>query len=212
MSTAGRGKQDGLRPAEEAPGKETERRILNAALDLMRTGALTRCPSGTSARRRESLQAPSTIIFPSKEALLESGFAPLDDYMAGALAGHEEEPPDLRLWRILSAYAKFMEQSGELIGRYYQRRIAEPGTRSMDATRYTLRAMLDCFRQAEGEGLLRPEHPPEWVADFCFRHFRGVVIDWALHQYSYPLLPKMQEDISSSPLSSTPEAPEGIAV
>ena len=132
--------------------------------------------------------------FSSKEALLESGFAPLDDYMAGALAGHEEEPPDLRLWRILSAYAKFMEQSGELIGRYYQRRIAEPGTRSMDATRYTLRAMLDCFRQAEGEGLLRPEHPPEWVADFCFRHFRGVVIDWALHQYSYPLLPKMQED------------------
>ena len=175
-------------------GKETERRILNAALDLMRDRGFDKVSIRDICKEAGITTGAFYHHFSSKEALLESGFAPLDYYMAGALAGHEEEPPDLRLWRILSAYAKFMEQSGELIGRYYQRRIAEPGTRSMDATRYTLRAMLDCFRQAEGEGLLRPEHPPEWVADFCFRHFRGVVIDWALHQYSYPLLPKMQED------------------
>ena len=175
-------------------GKETERRILNAALDLMRDRGFDKVSIRDICKEAGITTGAFYHHFSSKEALLESGFAPLDDYMAGALAGHEGEPPDLRLWRILSAYAKFMEQSGELIGRYYQRRIAEPGTRSMDATRYTLRAMLDCFRQAEGEGLLRPEHPPEWVADFCFRHFRGVVIDWALHQYSYPLLPKMQED------------------
>ena len=175
-------------------GKETERRILNAALDLMRDRGFDKVSIRDICKEAGITTGAFYHHFSSKEALLESGFAPLDDYMAGAVAGHEEEPPDLRLWRILSAYAKFMEQSGELIGRYYQRRIAEPGTRSMDATRYTLRAMLDCFRQAEGEGLLRPEHPPEWVADFCFRHFRGVVIDWALHQYSYPLLPKMQED------------------
>ena len=175
-------------------GKETERRILNAALDLMRDRGFDKVSIRDICKEAGITTGAFYHHFSSKEALLESGFAPLDDYMAGALAGHEEEPPDLRLWRILSAYAKFMEQSGELIGRYYQRRIAEPGTRSMDATRYTLRAMLDCFRQTEGEGLLRPEHPPEWVADFCFRHFRGVVIDWALHQYSYPLLPKMQED------------------
>ena len=175
-------------------GKETERRILNAALDLMRDRGFDKVSIRDICKEAGITTGAFYHHFSSKEALLESGFAPLDDYMAGALAGHEEEPPDLRLWRILSAYAKFMEQSGELIGRYYQRRIAEPGTRSMDAPRYTLRAMLDCFRQAEGEGLLRPEHPPEWVADFCFRHFRGVVIDWALHQYSYPLLPKMQED------------------
>ena len=175
-------------------GKETERRILNAALDLMRDRGFDKVSIRDICKEAGITTGAFYHHFSSKEALLESGFAPLDDYMAGALAGHEEEPPDLRLWRILSAYAKFMEQSGELIGRYYQRRIAEPGTRSMDATRYTLRAMLDCFRQAEGEGLLRPEHPPEWVADFCFRHFRGVVIDWALHQYSYPLLPKLEQD------------------
>ena len=132
-------------------GKETERRILNAALDLMRDRGFDKVSIRDICKEAGITTGAFYHHFSSKEALLESGFAPLDDYMAGALAGHEEEPPDLRLWRILSAYAKFMEQSGELIGRYYQRRIAEPGTRSMDATRYTLRAMLDCFRQAEGE-------------------------------------------------------------
>ena len=175
-------------------GKETERRILNAALDLMRDRGFDKVSIRDICKEAGITTGAFYHHFSSKEALLESGFAPLDDYMAGGLGGHGEKTPEPRPGRIPSAFAKFMEQSGELIGRYYQRRIAEPGTRSMDATRYTLRAMLDCFRQAEGEGLLRPEHPPEWVADFCFRHFRGVVIDWALHQYSYPLLPKMQED------------------
>ena len=87
-----------------------------------------------------------------------------------------------------------MEENRDLLGRYYQKRIAEPDTKSMDESRYTLRAMLDCFRQAEREGLLVPDRTPEWVAGFCFRHFRGVVVDWILHRYGYPLMPRMEED------------------
>ena len=34
----------------------------------------------------------------------------------------------------------------------------------------------------------------EWTADFFFRHFRGVVVDWVLHRGSYPLLPKLEQD------------------
>ena len=127
-------------------------------------------------------------------ALLEHGFTPLDDYIRGVLEGVGGESPDQRLWRLLAAYGQFMEHSGELIGRYYQQRIAEPGTKSMDPSRYTYRAMVECFRQAEQEGILAPGHSPEWIAGFCFRHFRGVVVDWVLDGYSYPLLPKMEED------------------
>lgn len=174
--------------------RETEKKILNAALDLMRERGFDKVSIRDICRAAGITTGAFYHHFPSKEALLEYGFSPLDDYMRVALEGHEGDPPDLRLWRILSAYAKFMEHSGELIGRYYQRRIAEPGTKSMDATRYTLRSMLECFRQAEREGILSPGRSPEWVADFCFRHFRGVVVDWVLHGYSYPLLPRMQED------------------
>lgn len=175
-------------------GQETERKILNAALSLMRERGFDRVSIRDICKEAGITTGAFYHHFPSKEALLESGFAPLDDFMRFALEGHGSEPPDQRLWRILSAYAQFMEHGGELIGRYYQRRIAEPRARSMDATRYTLSAMLECFRQADREGVLSPGRTPEWVADFCFRHFRGVVIDWILHGYSYPLLPRMQED------------------
>lgn len=174
--------------------QETERKILYAALELMRERGFDRVSVRDICKAAGITTGAFYHHFPSKEALLEHGFSPLDDYMRTVLEGCEEESPDQRLWRLLSAYGRFMEHSGELIGRYYQRRIAEPGTRSMDQSRYTLRAMVECFRQAEAQGILAPGHSPEWIADFCFRHFRGVVIDWALHSYSYPLLPRMEED------------------
>lgn len=174
--------------------QETERKILHAALDLMRERGFDKVSIRDICKAACITSGAFYHHFPSKEALLEYGFSPLDDYMRSALENSEGEPPDQRLWRLLSAYGRFMEHSGELIGRYYQRRIAEPSTKSMDPSRYTLQAMVACFRQAESEGILASGHSPEWVADFCFRHFRGLVVDWVLHSYSYPLLSRMEED------------------
>ena len=67
-------------------------------------------------------------------------------------------------------------------------------TASMDSSRFTLRAMAGCLRQAADEGGLLPGWSPEWTADFLFRHFRGVVIDWTPHRGSYPLLSKLEQD------------------
>ena len=175
-------------------GAETQRKILHAALALVRERGFDRVSIRDICKAAGVTTGAFYHHFPSKEALLEYGFAPLDDYMRAALEGRGEEPPERRLWAILSAYTRFMEENRDLLGRYYQKRIAEPDTKSMDESRYTLRAMLDCFRQAEREGLLVPDRTPEWVAGFCFRHFRGVVVDWILHRYGYPLMPRMEED------------------
>lgn len=172
----------------------TQRRILHAALALMRKQGFEAVSVRDICKAAGITTGAFYHHFPSKDALLEYGFAPLDDYLSAALEGHGEEPPERRLWLLLAAYTQFMEESRELIGRYYQRRISAPGMKSMDRSRYTLQAMLACFRQAEQEGALASGHSPEWVADFCFRHFRGVVIDWVLHRYGYPLLPRMEED------------------
>ncbi|NCB64010.1 MAG: TetR/AcrR family transcriptional regulator [Clostridia bacterium] len=174
--------------------KETERAILSASLDLMREKGFDKVSVRDICKQAGITTGAFYHHFPSKEDLLAHGFAPLDDYMEEALRGHESDEPVKRLWLILAAYAKFMSDGGELTGRYYQHRIAEPGSRSMDATRYTMRAMVSCFREAHSQGILAPGQSPEWVAEFCFRHFRGVVVDWILHAYAYPLLPKMQED------------------
>ena len=195
MSTARKGKNMSYAQRRQAQARQTERNILQAALTLMWERGFDKVSIRDICKQAGITTGAFYHHFPSKESLLNKGFAPLDDYMEAALRGHEADEPAERLGHILSAYARFMEEEGgELTGRYYVRRITDPTTQSMDSSRYTLRAMVECFRQAQREGILASGRSPEWVADFCYRHFRGVVIDWVLHNYSYRLLPKMEED------------------
>ena len=195
MSTARKGKNMSYAQRRQAQARQTERNILQAALTLMRERGFDKVSIRDICKQAGITTGAFYHHFPSKESLLNKGFAPLDDYMEAALRGHEADEPAERLGHILSAYARFMEEEGgELTGRYYVRRITDPTTQSMDSSRYTLRAMVESFLQAQREGILASGRSPEWVADFCYRHFRGVVIDWVLHNYSYRLLPKMEED------------------
>ena len=177
-------------------GHQTEQAILQAAMELSRRQSFDKVSVRDICRRAGITTGAFYHHFRTKDELLSRGFAPLDRYMEEALVGHGEEPPPQRLWRILSTYAAFTEEQGwELVARYYQRRLDNPDdAASMDPTRFTLRAMLDCLRQAEAEGMLLPGHSIQWTVDFLFRHFRGVVIDWILHRGSYPLLPKLEQD------------------
>ena len=175
--------------------RQTEQAILRSALELSRVKSFDKVSIRDICRRAGITTGAFYHHFASKEDLLSRGFSPLDTYMEEALRGHEDEPPVDRLWRILSAYAHFTEEQGtELVARYYARRLSTPSAASMDPTRFTLRAMLDCLREAEEQGLLAGGQSAEWVADFLFRHFRGVAIDWILHRGSYPLLPKLEQD------------------
>lgn len=174
--------------------KETERKIMQAALALMREKSFDQMSVRDICRGAGITTGAFYHHFPSKEALISRGFAPLDEYMRERMRQHGGLPPEQRLWVILESYARFMEAGGELVGRYYSRRMTDPASPSIDQSRYTFQIMADCFRQAQEEGSLDAGHSPQWVAEFCYRHFRGVVIDWVLHHYGYPLLPKMEED------------------
>lgn len=184
------------RQRRKQQAQQTEQAILQAALDLSRENSFDRVSVRDICQQAGITTGAFYHHFHSKEDLLSRGFSPLDHYMEQALAVHEEDTPPQRLWRILSTYAAFLEEQGwELVARYYQRRLNAPDdASSMDPTRYTLRSMLECLRQAEEQGLLLPGWSIEWTADFFFRHFRGVVIDWVLHRGSYPLLPRLEQD------------------
>lgn len=174
--------------------RQTEQAILQAAADLSRRQSFDRVTIRDICRAAGITTGAFYHHFSSTEELLVRGFAPLDAHMERSMAGHEGEPPVDRLWLLLSTYARFIEDEGcELVARYYDHRITNPSFASMDPTRFTHRAMLGCLRDAADQGLLAGLSP-EWVADFLFRHFRGVVIDWLLHQGSYPLLPKLEQD------------------
>ena len=184
------------RQRRKEQAQQTEQAILQAAMELSRKHSFDKVSVRDICRKAGITTGAFYHHFHSKEELLSRGFSPLDRYMEEALAGYEAESPPQQLWRILSAYATFTEGQGwELVARYYQRRLDYPDdASSMDPSRYTLRAMLECLRQAEAEGTLLPGRSIEWTVDFLFRHFRGVVIDWVLHRGSYPLLPKLAQD------------------
>lgn len=177
-------------------GQETEQRILQAALTLMRERGYENVSVRDICHQAGITTGAFYHHFPSKEALIAKGFGALDNYMRQALEGRGEEPPEQRLRAILTAYADFMEQeSGELTARYYLVRLSnvKAGIR-LDPTHYINHAMVECFEQAKARGEFIGSRSPEWTAEFCFRHFRGVVLDWLLSGFSYPLRERMLDD------------------
>lgn len=176
--------------------KQTEQRILQAALTLMREHGYENVSVRDICRQAGITTGAFYHHFPSKEALIAKGFGALDNYMRQALEGRGEEPPEQRLRAILTAYADFMEQeSGELTARYYLVRLSnvKAGIR-LDPTHYINHAMVECFEQARARGEFYSSRSPEWAADFCYCHFRGVVLDWLLSGFSYSLRERMLDD------------------
>lgn len=175
--------------------RQTEQAILQAAMDLSRQKAFDKVSVRDICQKAGITTGAFYHHFKSKDEMLLRGFAPLDRYMEEALAGHESDPPLERLWLLLTTYANFMESLGwELVTRYYQQRLGTPPSHSIDPHRFTYRSMVECLRQCEDQGRLPAGYSPEWMADFLFRHFRGVVIDWIVHQGSYPLLSRLEQD------------------
>lgn len=176
--------------------QQTQQAILEAAMVLSRENSFDKVSVRDICQKAGITTGAFYHHFRSKEELLSRGFSPLDRHMEVALAGHEADPPVERLWLLLSSYATFIQEQGwELVARYYQRRLNAPDdASSMDPTRFTLRTMLDCLKEMEEEGTALPGCTVEWLADFLFRHFRGVVLDWVLHRGSYSLLSRLEQD------------------
>lgn len=185
--------------------QRTETAILNTALSLMRENGFEAVTVRDICKTAGITTGAFYHHFQSKEDLFDKGFAPLDQYMANALKNEFEDDPAQRLKLILYNYAVFMETCGELAAQYYQRRLANPSTSSMDATRYIRSIMINCFEQAKERGFIVLRDDPEWTADFCYCHFRGVVIDWLLQKREYSLLDKMMDEYALFELMFKPK-------
>ena len=176
--------------------QNTEAAILNAALTLMREDGFEAVTVRDICQKAGITTGAFYHHFRSKEDLFRKGFAPLDQYMKTALMDYDDAQPKDRLEVILRSYAAFMEKYGTIVAQYYQRRLADPNVASIDATRYILRLMVDCFERAKQQGAAILNGDPVWAAEFCYCHFRGVVIDWLLHRREYSLTDRMMEDFS----------------
>lgn len=192
---------------------QTQRQILSAALSLMREKGFDKVTVRDICRQAGITTGAFYHHFPSKEALLVSGVGALDSYMERALLTHPDLPPMERLAFILTTYIDFIErESGELTGQYYMTRLSnsQAGFR-LDPNRYVEQLMVECFQQAQTTGEFRDGWTPQWAASFCYRHFRGLVLDWVLAGYSYCLRDRMQEDFRALRAFAQALPPHGAA-
>ena len=175
--------------------KNTRRTIMDAAAQLIREKGFETMTVRDICKKAGVTTGAFYHHFPSKEALLIHGFSSLDDYLEEALNSCQFRDPVEKLAALLRYYAQYMETLGwQSMAIYYSHRLANPAAGPMSPDRFTLRTMKACFEELARTGIMAPAYDPALAADFCFRHFRGVVIDWILHQGNYPLWAKLEHD------------------
>lgn len=174
--------------------QKTETTILNTALELMRQDGFEAVTVRDICKQAGITTGAFYHHFKSKEELFDKGFAPLDQFVEKVLEEQMVEEPVARLQTILDHYALFMENCGTLAAQYYQRRLGNPDTASLDPTHYIHKVLENCFIQAREQGYCVLRDDPAWTAEFCYCHFRGVVIDWLLRKREFSLQERMREE------------------
>ena len=183
------------RTSRQNRSEATRKAILDAAVRLSKEGGFDKLSIREICAAAGVTTGAFYHHFSSKDDLLTQGFSSLDDYLEQAMKSCLAKPPLERLEILVRAYAAYTEEVGwQTMALYYTRRLSDPNAASLSPNRYTLRAMEECLRQLSEEGILSPERAPAWTAEFLFRHFRGVVVDWILHRGSYPIWPKLEQD------------------
>lgn len=181
--------------SRQARSAATRKAILDAAVRLTKAGGFDKLNVRDVCAAAGVTTGAFYYHFSSKEDLLTQGFSSLDVYLQEAMEPYLSAPPLERLGVLLRSYAGYMEEMGwQTMGLYYSRRLAAPAVSTLSPSRYTLQAMAGCFRELANQGILSPRYDPAWTADFCFRHFRGVVVDWIVHRGGYPLWEKLAQD------------------
>ncbi len=178
-----------------AQAAATRKAIMDAAAQLVREGGFEKMSVRELCRRAGVTTGAFYHHFPSKEALVTRGSVSVDSYLEEAMAGVMDQPPLQRLEHLLRSFAGYVEGLGwQSMSLYYAHRLYAPAATAISPDRFTLREMVRCFEELSGQGVLSSQYTPQWAADFCFRHFRGVVVDWIIHQGSYPLWDKLEPD------------------
>lgn len=183
------------REKRKAQGQETEQKILETARQLMRKNGYDAVSIRDICKEAGVTTGAFYHHFRSKEEMLEKGGQQLDLYIRQQLNVRPFHSSLSALRIIFTAYAEYMEENqGELTARYYQNMLAISAQKPFDTGRSIYQMVLHFVMEAQDKGILSRQYDAETIATFCVRHFRGIVIDWAFHNYSFSLMQAMEKE------------------
>ncbi|HIW74905.1 MAG TPA: TetR/AcrR family transcriptional regulator [Firmicutes bacterium] len=176
-------------------GRETERRLMQAAWELMSEQGFDAVSVREICRAAGVTTGAFYHHFSGKEALLNRGYERMDAYIRRRVEEHPAPRAVDNLQTIFLSYAAFLEEeSGGLTARFYQNLLSTRSTEMFDRSRFIYNDVEKYIRLAIEQGDVTGEYSPACLASFCVRHFRGIAIDWAFQQYAYSLGTQMREE------------------
>lgn len=135
--------------------------------------------------------------FSSKEDVLNQSFLQFDRTITEErLAAYDRMDPVQALKAVLFDQISFTETVGaELHKQYYRTLFEHSGHAAVDRQRTYYRSVKRYAALAQKQGLLSEVLEAEELADYLVRHVRALLIDWCLHDGSYPLKQRGTQEV-----------------
>lgn len=174
---------------------ETEEKLLKTAQKLMQQRGYDEVSIRDICNAAGVTTGAFYHHFHSKEDMLKHGGEQLDLYIKQQIEQHPQQTGLEYLQLIFGAYAAYMEQNqGELTARYYQNMLEWSRIHPYNEKRYIYQMVNHFVGRAIEEQMLTKRYSPEIITRYSIRHFRGIVIDWAFHNYGFSLTEAMEEE------------------
>lgn len=137
--------------------------------------------------------------FQSKQEVMNKSFLLFDETLDDQFdskkrASDDCAKPRLSVKKILLRQTRFIvTEAGPLIREYYLNILTDAQHSAVDPNRKYYRAVLSCIKQSEG--MLKHSLKPQQATDLLIKFVRGSIIDWCLHDFSYDLVERLDQEL-----------------
>lgn len=134
--------------------------------------------------------------FASKQELMNQSFLLFDQTINESLPQGEKSPLIAIKDVLLTQTAFIVNEAGPLIAEYYKNIVSDEKKSAASPQREYYRRVLMHVRQAKSEKLFVVPYSPEYLTEFFIKYVRGCMIDWCLHNYSYDVVKRTEEELN----------------
>lgn len=135
--------------------------------------------------------------YPNKDALLNEAFVYFDDTLTPKkMEEYNALPPLAAAVAVLVDQTIFSEGMGVNIMReYYRALLQQNGKAATDRNRLYYQTVLNYVRSAAEGGMVCQNMRPEEIAELLIKNVRGNLVDWCLHDGSYPVAARTRQEL-----------------
>jgi AcrR family transcriptional regulator len=133
--------------------------------------------------------------FASKQELMNQAFLLFDETLDENLPQSGMTPLRAIKDVLLTQTAFIVDEAGPLIAEYYKNILSDEKKSAASPQREYYRRVLMHVRQAKDAHLFAAVYTPEYITELLIKYVRGSIIDWCLHDYSYDVVKRTEEEL-----------------